>query len=64
MSYMCRYPDCNDGHIVGKKFCPKHLKTPFTTKGEVNAYRRGLREGRAKAAEERALAADILKGRI
>jgi hypothetical protein len=40
---MCSYPKCNYGRCVSKKFCPKHLKTPFCTQEEVNAYRRGLR---------------------
>lgn len=45
MGLQCLYPDCSDGHIVGEKFCNKHLKTPFTTKAEVNAYKRGVRDG-------------------
>lgn len=48
----CYYPDCGDGQVVGKKFCPKHLKTPFTTKKEVNAYRRGVRDGKAELTKE------------
>ena len=42
----CHYPGCGDGNIVGKKFCPKHVKTPFETKVEVNAYRRAQKEAR------------------
>jgi hypothetical protein len=46
MSYfMCRYPRCSEGRLVGGKFCAKHnKKTPFTTQAEVNAYRRGVRD--------------------
>jgi hypothetical protein len=47
----CSYPDCGDGRCVGKKFCGKHLKTPFCTKAEVDAYRRGLRDGREAGRE-------------
>lgn len=46
MGYLgCAYPGCGRGKVVGKLFCPSHLKTPFTTKKEVNAYHRGVREG-------------------
>jgi len=42
----CHYPGCGGGNVVGKKFCFKHLKTPFETKAEVNAYRRAQKEAR------------------
>lgn len=51
MSYgdsWCEYPACRGGRCVGFHFCPKHIKTPFRTKAEVNAYRRGQRDGRVE----------------
>lgn len=42
----CEYPGCNDGRQIRKHFCPKHVATPFTTRAEVNAYRRGRRDER------------------
>lgn len=42
----CHYPGCGGGNIVGKKFCPKHVRTPFETKVEVNAYNRAKKEAR------------------
>jgi hypothetical protein len=44
----CEFPECGNGRCVGSHFCPKHLKTPFRTRAEVNAYRRGQRDGRAE----------------
>lgn len=43
----CHYPGCGGGNIARKKFCPKHIKTPFETKAEVNAYSRAKKEARA-----------------
>lgn len=52
----CQYPIwsdqvlCGRGNVVIKgrtlDFCSKHYKTPFYTKREVNAYRRGLRDAK------------------
>jgi len=47
----CLYPRCTNGHAVGKKFCPKHLATPFRSKEEINAYRRGRRDAEREAKE-------------
>ena len=44
----CAYPDCGNGKCVGSKFCPRHLKTPFFEEEEINAYRRGIRDERAR----------------
>ncbi len=46
----CEFPRCGNGRCIGSHFCPKHLKMPFRSKAEVNAYRRGQRDGRAEAA--------------
>jgi hypothetical protein len=44
----CDYPGCDDGHVVGKRFCHRHLSTPFTTRAEINAYHRGQRSERLR----------------
>lgn len=50
MSYLgCHYPGCGEGHVVRKKFCPRHLKTPFFSVEEIRAYKRGKRDGKAEA---------------
>jgi hypothetical protein len=37
--------------VIGKHFCNKHLATPFTSREEINAYRRGRRDERRIAHE-------------
>lgn len=48
---MNSYPRCSDGRVVGKHFCHKHLGTPFESREEINAYRRGRRDERRVAHE-------------